>query len=73
MQALRIGGTVIVEATLDTTGRVLPATVKIVQSPNRMFDGEARRVVIASVYRPARRAGHAVQVTLRQPITFAAY
>lgn len=73
MQALRIGGTVIVEATLDTTGRVLPATVRIVQSPNPVFDAEATRVVLATLYRPARIRGRAARVTIRQPITFAAY
>ena len=73
MQALRIGGTVIVEATLDTTGRVLPATVKVVQTPNPVFDSESKRVVQAAVYRPARVHGRAARVTIRQPITFAAY
>jgi len=73
MQALRIGGTVIVEATLDTTGRVLPATVKVVQTPNPVFDAESKRVVQAAVYRPARVHGRAARVTIRQPITFAAY
>lgn len=73
MQALRVGGTVIVEATLDTTGRVLPATVKIVQSPNSVFNAEARRVVLVAVYRPARAGGRAVRAVIRQPITFAPY
>jgi TonB family protein len=73
MQALRIGGTVIVEATLDTTGRVLPATVKVVQTPNPVFDAESKRVVQAAVYRPARLHGRLARVTIRQPITFAAY
>ena len=73
MQKLRIGGTVIVEATLDTTGRVLPATVKVVQSPNAVFDAETKRVVLAAVYRPARIRGRATRVTIRQPVTFAAY
>ncbi|MGH7520253.1 MAG: energy transducer TonB [Gemmatimonadales bacterium] len=73
MQALRIGGTVIVEATLDTVGRVLPTTVRIVQSPNPVFDAEAKRVVVAALYRPARIRGRAARVTIRQPITFAAY
>lgn len=73
MQKLRIGGTVIVEATLDTTGRVLPATVKIAQSPNPAFDAEAKRVVLAALYRPARIRGRATRVTIRQPITFATY
>jgi TonB family protein len=73
MQALRIGGTVVVEATLDTTGRVLPATVKVVQSPNPVFDAESKRVVQAAVYRPARVHGRPARVTIRQPITFATY
>ena len=73
MQALRIGGTVIVEATLDTTGRVVPGTARIVQSPNPAFDAEAKRVVLATLYRPARIRGQATRVTIRQPITFAAY
>jgi TonB family protein len=73
MQSLRIGGTVVVEAILDTTGRVLPATVKIVQTPNPVFDAESKRVVQAAVYRPARVHGRPARATIRQPITFAAY
>ncbi len=73
MQALRVGGTAIIEATLDTTGHVVPATVRVVQSPNPVFDTETKRVVLASVYRPARIHGRATSVTIRQPITFAAY
>lgn len=73
MQALRVGGTVIVEATLDTTGRILPPTVKIVQSPNPVFDAESKRVFMAALYRPARVNGRVARATIRQPITFAAY
>lgn len=73
MQALRIGGTVIVEATLDTTGRVLPASIKVVQSPNPVFDAETKRVILAAIYRPARLHGRAARVTIRQPVTFAPY
>lgn len=73
MQALRIGGTVIVEATLDSTGHVIPGSVRIVQSPNPVFNDEARRVVLAATYRAARQGGRAVRTTFRQPITFAPY
>jgi len=73
MQALRVGGTLIVEATLDTMGHVIPSTLKIVQSPNPVFNEEARRVVLAATYRPARQGGKAVRTTIRQPITFAPY
>jgi TonB family protein len=73
MQKLKIGGTVIVEATLDTTGFVIPTTVRIVQSPNPVFNAEAKRVVLAAVYRPARVRGRPARVTIRQPVTFAPY
>lgn len=73
MQALRVGGTVIVEARVDATGHVLAGTVRVVQSPNPGLEREALRVVSAAVYKPARRGGHAVAVTIRQPITFAPY
>jgi TonB family protein len=73
MQALRVEGTVVVEAGLDTTGRVEHASAKIAASPNHAFDGEALRVVRGSVYRPARRQGRAVRAVIRQAITFVNY
>lgn len=73
MQALRVGGTVVVEARVDATGHVQPGTVRVVQSPNPGLEHEAMRVVSGAVYKPARRGGHAVAVLIRQPITFAPY
>ena len=73
MQALRVGGTVVVEARVDVTGHVLAGTVRVVTSPNPGLEREAMRVVAAAVYKPARRGGQAVAVTIRQPITFAPY
>jgi TonB family protein len=70
MQALRIGGTVTVEATIDSTGGVVPGSVRVVQSPNPGFDAEAMRVVTRSRYRPARRGGQVVSAVVRQAITF---
>ena len=70
MQALRVDGTVLVEATLDATGHVEPAPMSIVHSPNHGFDEEALRVVRGSVYRPARTKGRAVRAVIRQAITF---
>lgn len=71
MQRLSVSGTVVVEASVDATGRVTAA--KVVESPNPGLDGEALRVVRGSLYRVARHAGQAIAVTIRQPITFAAY
>jgi len=52
---------------------VLASSAKVVQSPNPMFDAEAKRVVLAARYRPARINHKAARVTIRQPITFVAY
>jgi len=73
MQALRVDGTVLVEAALDATGHVEPGSAKIVQSPNHAFDDEALRVVRGSVYHPARSKGRAVRAVIRQAIAFVNY
>jgi TonB family protein len=73
MPALRVGGAVTVEATVDSSGRVVPGSAKVVQSPNPGLDHEALRVVSGSRYRPARRGGHAVGAVIRQTITFKPY
>lgn len=70
MQALRIGGTVTVAAMVDTTGHVVPGSLRVAHSPNPGLDREAMRVVAASRYRPARRGGRAVAAEIRQAITF---
>ena len=68
MRALNVGGTVVVEATLNELGRV--ATARVVQSPNPGLDAEALRVVRESAYRPAQRRGHAIRTVIRQGIIF---
>ena len=73
MQALRVGGTVLVEAALDATGHVEPGSAKIAESPNHAFDAEALRVVRGSVYRAARREGRPVRAVIRQAISFVNY
>ncbi len=65
-----IQGIVVVEAIIDTTGRVEPNSVKIVESPNPGFDQAAKTVVLKSLYRPARVYGKAVRVLIHQPINF---
>src|SRR5256884_6109955 len=60
MQALRVGGTVVVEAALDATGHVEPGSAKIAESPNHAFDAEALRVVAARAIPPPRPKGDPV-------------
>ncbi len=73
MRTLGASGTVIVEATLEATGRVEPASVRIVQSANPGFNDEVRRIVRAALYRPAKSRGRPVRVVIRQALTFAGY
>lgn len=73
MQSLRVGGTVTVEAAVDTAGRVVPGSLKVLHSPNPGLDAEAMRVVAGSRYKAARRGGRAVATVIRQAITFTPY
>src|SRR6266480_1661206 len=73
MRTLDASGTVIVEATLEATGRVEPASIRLVQSANPGFNDEVRRIVRAALYRPAKARGRPVRVVIRQALTFAGY
>ena len=64
MKALNVGGTVVLEATIDERGHVVAA--QVVRSPNPGLNSEALRVVKGSVYRPARRGGRPVSAVVRQ-------
>jgi len=68
-RALGVVGTVVVEADIDTSGTVVPGSLRVVESPNPLLDSAAVRIVRASRYRPARSNGRAVRVRVRQPIT----
>jgi len=65
-----IEGRVLVEAVLDTLGRAEPATLRVTESPNPLFDREALAVVAASHYRPGRVDGRAVRVRIQVPVAF---
>ena len=70
LQTAGIQGTVVVEAVVDTTGRVEPNSLKIVSSPHPGFDGPAKLLVQKSLFRPARVGGRAVRVLIRVPINY---
>jgi hypothetical protein len=73
MAQLGAAGTVVVEAMLDTAGHIEAASLRVAQSANPGFNGEARRLVLGSVYRPARVGGRPVRTLIRQAITFVNY
>lgn len=65
-----IEGRVLVEAVLDTLGRAEPASLRVTESPNPLFDREALAVVLGSRYRPGRVDGRAVRVRIQVPVAF---
>src|SRR6266581_4436878 len=60
----------VVQAIIDTTGRVEPNSVRVVESANPGFDQPAKNVVLRSLFRPGRVYGRAVRVLVAIPIDF---
>ncbi len=65
-----IGGFVIIEFVIETTGRVDPSSIKIVRSSHAAFEGPAKDAIRESLFRPGRVRGMAVRVLVRQQIEF---
>ena len=57
-----IQGRVILPAVIDTTGRVEPASVRIMKSPHPAFDQPTTDWVLKALFRPARLHGRGVRV-----------
>ena len=70
LKAAGVGGHVVIEAIIDTTGHAEPASVRIVSSSLAAFESPSREVVLASTYRPGRLDGRAVAVRVRIPLNF---
>lgn len=66
-----IQGRVVLQAIVDTTGRVEPASIKILKSPNPGFDQPTRQWVLKALFRPARLGGEAVRVLVNLPVDYA--
>lgn len=71
MRLAGIEARVVVEAVLDTTGRVERGSLRATGGAHALFEAAARDVVQASRYRPARLAGRAVRVRIQVPVSFA--
>lgn len=65
-----IQGQVIIEAVVDTLGRVEPGSIRVVSSDYPDFEAPATASIRAALFRPARVFGHGVRVLVRVPVTF---
>ncbi|HEV8264218.1 MAG TPA: energy transducer TonB [Gemmatimonadales bacterium] len=63
-------GRVVLEAVVDTTGRVESGSLVVVATTHSGFVAPAQRALAASLFRPARIGGRAVRVRVRVPIDF---
>src|SRR6266568_4936900 len=65
-----IRGSVSVQAVVDTLGRVVPGSLRVISSANAALDEPALKAVGQSIFRPARVQRHAVRTRLRVPVKF---
>ena len=66
-----VQGRVVLEAVVDTTGRVLAASILVVSMTNPGFVALARQALLATLFRPAMVGGTAVRMRVRIPYEFA--
>lgn len=65
-----VQGQVVLEALVDTTGRVQPASISVVSATDPGFVAPARQALLATLFRPARVGGRAVRMLVRVPFDF---
>jgi len=63
-------GRVVLEAVIDTVGRVERGSIVVVEAAHPAFVAPAQQSLLKSLFRPARVRGHAVRVRIRVPIDF---
>jgi TonB family protein len=63
-------GMVVLEAVVDTTGRVLPQSISVVSATNPGFVAPARQALMGTLFRPAMAGGKPVRLRVRIPYDF---
>ncbi len=66
-----IQGKVVLEAVIDTTGRVLAQSIAVVMVTNPGFVVPARQALLATLFRPAMVGGKPIPMRVRIPYQFA--
>ena len=65
-----IQGRVLLEAVIDTTGRVEPKSLKVVQSASPALEQPSRQWALKALFRPARLQGRPVRVLVHLPVDY---
>jgi len=66
-----VHGSVVLEAVVDTTGRVLATSIAVVSTTHPGFVAPARQALLATLFRPAMVGGKAIRMRVRIPYEFA--
>ena len=70
LRASGIGGRVVLEFVVDSSGHVDAGTFKVISTPHPAFANAAKEMLSKTVFRPGRMRGQAVAVLVRQSINF---
>jgi len=70
MRQAGVGGVVLVQAVVDSSGRVESGSVQVLESSQSAFDGAAKRLVQRSLFQPGRLRGMPVRVLVQIPVVF---
>lgn len=70
MESAGIPGQVDVQFVVDTTGRVEPGSLKVIQSSHKAFEEPAREAMLKFIFKPGKSHGHAVRVLVQQRMSF---
>ena len=65
-----VEGQVVLEARVDSTGRVQRASISVVSATHQGFVEPARQALRATLFRPAHVNGRAVPILVRVPFAF---
>lgn len=70
LQSAGIGGFVVVQYIVDTTGHAEPGSFKVLEKTHEAFVAPAREAIMKSVFRPAKFKGEPVRQLVNQKISF---
>ena len=70
LRAAGLGGRVVLQFVVDTSGRVEPASVTVLEVVHLAFGASAEEAVLRTRFRPARVRGQPVRQLVRQGVTF---
>ena len=66
-----VQGAVVLEAVVDTTGRILPSSIAVISMTNPGFVAAARQALLTTLFRPAMIGGRPIRMLVRIPYEFA--